>query len=524
MKFVAAEKLSGARFRRQLAGAAALLSMLAFAGRLPAQQCAAVVRDLSVHSGLSRLRELTRPTMAGSDVAADGAYCTRDTAFVGGRRWRVLGRPVHGAIQRPAFRATVLGGLPDPRGAGSMWSGRGATLWTRAGVSFDVDSIHVLFAPSFWWAQNRRFAFMAWPDSTRSGFASPFYGGEYSIDTPTRFGADPFGVFEPGETALWVSINGWDAGISTSAQAWGPGLRTHLLLGPDAPGIPRVFLRTSPRRTALGDLSAEAFVGTLVESRFFDFSATNDSRRIIAWTAALTPRGARSVSVGLAHGIALEHLSGEGSGEQILSAFLRTRSPDDAFRAWVELGRAGGLPSMRHFLSIPYQGIAYVVGLETPLLRSPHAVLLLSFEAANLEQPTDIREQPPRDFYTSSGLPQGWTHRGRLLGASTGPGSQSQWLSLDWVRASWSLGVYAERVRWNEDAFLRLGFPAANRHDVTLAGGLRAAATFRKYELALRVGDGRRLNYLFQNGTYIPGYRTVDVAVPQFRFTLTPVQ
>lgn len=488
-----------------------------------AQRCVAVVHDLSARSAWTRLREITRIAVAHSDLSADGASCA-DTAMVGGGRWRLLGQWIHGAIQRPSFRATFLGGLPDARGSGAMWNGRGATLWTRFGASFDVDSFHVLIAPSFWWAENRRFAFVSWPDSSRSGFASPLYGGDYSIDAPTRFGADPLGVFEPGESAAWVSLKGWDAGVSTSTQAWGPGLRTHLLLGPDAPGIPRVFLRTaSPLRTAVGELSGQLFAGTLVESRFFDFSPANDSRRLVAWTAGLVPRGARSLAVGVTHGIMLESLSGEGSGEQILTIYGQTRSPEDGFRAWVEAGRAGGLPSLRRFLSIPYQGLVYVLGMETALSRSRHGVALLSFESANLEQPTDVRERPPRDFYTSAGLPQGWTNRGRLLGAATGPGSQSQWVSLDWVASSWSAGVYAERVRWNEDAFLRLGFPAANRHDVSLSAGLRASVTLGKYEIAVRLGQGRRLNYFFQNGTYITGFRTVDVAVPQLRLGLTPI-
>jgi hypothetical protein len=38
----------------------------------------------------------------------------------------------------------------------------------------------------------------------------------------------------------------------------------------------------------------------------------------------------------------------------------------------------------------------------------------------------------------------------------------------------------------------------------------------------LEASTGKRLNYQFQNATYIPGFRTVDVAIPQIKFMLTP--
>jgi hypothetical protein len=172
-------------------------------------------------------------------------------------------------------------------------------------------------------------------------------------------------------------------------------------------------------------------------------------------------------------------------------------------------------------VTVPYQGIVYIAGAERALAFRPGR-LLLSMEAANLEQPTDIRGGTRQDFYTSADIPQGWTQRGQVLGYAAGPGSQTQWISLDWVAPRWSLGVFGDRVRWNEDALVRQFLPYPNRHDLTVRGGVRGGLVWRGNELAVEVSTGHRLNYLFQNATFIPGYRTVDLSVPALRLAITP--
>ena len=65
--------------------------------------------------------------------------------------------------------------------------------------------------------------------------------------------------------------------------------------------------------------------------------------------------------------------------------------------------------------------------------------------------------------------------------------------------------------------------PYPNRHDVTIRGGLRGGLVLYGNEIAVEASIGHRLNYLFQNTTFIPGYRTVDLAVPALRFAITPL-
>jgi hypothetical protein len=509
--------------------------------------CISGARQLSTLSPRERLSTLDAPGRVDRDVIGDASVCLVQPAslqsIVSGN---IAGLPLHIAVQPTIVRSAFLGGVDDPRDDGPAWNGRGANYFVRTGISADVAWFHAVVAPQFWYAENKPYELFPPADSSRNSFASPWYARPNSIDLPARFGAESISEIDLGESALWASVWKIDAGVSTSTQRWGPGERGTLILGADAPGIPRAFVRTShPIRTAVGAWSGSWFVGTLTESRFFDDSAINDRRGISAFNLAWSPSDSSTLVIGLAHGAqrAGDYFGSSsdslkkihGPAQQINEVYAQFRDPFSGIRAWTEIGRAGRLPNARQFFSIPYQGLAYLVGADRAIKLRP-GTLLVSFEAANLEQPTDVRGSvkqsfysngspllgPRQDFYTSADIPQGWSQRGQLLGYSTGPGSNSQWLSLDWISRTWSLGAFTERVRWNEDALVREFLPYPTRHDVTVRGGLRGGVSWRGTELSLEGSIGHRLNYLFQNGQFIPGYRTVDLSVPSLRFAIAP--
>ena len=467
------------------------------------------------------------------DVIGDASVCLaqpapRSSLFSG----NIAGNPLHIAVQPTIARSALIGGVDDPRDDGPAWNGRGANYFVRSGVSADIAWFHAVVAPELWYAQNKPFEVFPAADTSRNSFASPWYLAPNSIDLPSRFGAQSFSELDLGESALWATVGPVDAGVSASTQRWGPGERGTLILGADAPGIPRAFVRTTrPIRSSVGAFSGSWFVGTLTESRFFDDSASNDRRGISALNVAWSPNDSSAFVVGIAHAAqragsyftsssdSLKEI--HGPAQQINEIYAQFRDPLSGIRAWAEVGRAGRLPKDKQFFAIPYQGLVYVVGADRALV-SRRGTVLVSFEAANLEQPTDVRGAKRQDFYTSASIPQGWSQRGQPLGYSTGPGSNSQWLSLDWIARQWSLGAFAERARWNEDAFVRQYLPYPNRHDVTVRGGVRGGIVWRGTEFSLEGGIGHRLNYLFQNASFLPGYRTVDVSVPSLRFAIAP--
>lgn len=476
-----------------------------------------------------RADELTAGSRTDVSILRSTILCRRDTTK--SQRLRI-------GFVRPDLRLVANGGLPDSRADGALWAGRGLSSLVRFGATLDWQALHLVVVPELWYTANRSFDVQPALDTARSSLASPFNAGRYSLDLPSRMGRDATMEFSIGQTALWFSAGPVDLGWSNSNLWWGTGVRDALFVGPTAAGVPRVFARTPyPVTTPLGRLSGELFLGVLSESRFFDRITSNDRRSLSAVAFSWSPTSTDGVVLGLARGVARiiprdssygdrlfdAFLSlREGTGDQLTTLFARYHLPRSGLRAYAEIARARTTSDLRDILTVPNEGLAYQVGVER-LVRRTAANWLFLAEAMNLEQGVDVKERPPRDFYSGDGTPHGWTQRGQLLGAGIGPGAQSQWLSADRLSRIWSVGFYAERVRWNNDALYRQYLPYANRHDVTLRLGARAGVRRFGYDLMLDASWGNRLNYLFQNSEFLPSYRTVDVRVPQVHVTFSPV-
>lgn len=441
----------------------------------------------------------------------------------------------------PDIRLVAMEGIPDSRGDGSLWAGRGVSSLVRLGATLDWGRVHLALAPEVWHAANRPYDLLPGRDTSRSTFASPFFTGRNSLDLPSRMGRAPVTEVTPGQSAAWASIGPLDAGVSSSNLWWGPGARDGLMFGPGAAGIPRLFLRTPrPVATPLGRVSIDWFLGILTESRWFDHDTSNDHRSLSAAALSWSPRSSDNFTVGIARAVqriarldgsvlsrALDAVRGapEHEADRLTMFFVRLVLPDAGMRAWAELATPRPMGRIRDLLTVPGDNLAYQLGVEQ-LIRHGASRWLLHAEVMNLEPGLMVRDRPSPSFYAGTGTPQGWTQRGQLLGAGTGPGSNEQWLSVDRSTDRWSVGVFGERVRWNNDVLPTLYLPTIFRHDVTLRfgarGNVRTSLLGYLYDIAVEASWGKRLDYLFQNTTWIEAYRTVDVAVPQLKLTLSP--
>lgn len=508
--------------------ACAVITCAALSTASAQESCATTYRELARPTPRLHLLEASDSGDAAYKLARTGSGCAWTSVPAMASRTLGIGK-VHGTVRllAPSARLDFIGGLPSVSATGGAWVGRGSNAFVRLAASLDAGRFHAILAPEIWHAENRAYDVFPSPTEGRSSFASPWYGPPYSIDLPSRMGVDDLVEVTAGQSAAWVEAGGVEVGVAASNQHWGPGRHGGLVIGPDAPGIPRFFVRMPHRiATPAGAWSASAFSGILTESRFFDRDSSNDYRSLSAVNVGWSPSPTSPLQLGIAHASMRSGTtfgpgpSTNGKSEQLNSVFLELGR--NGSRAYVEVARAGALPSMRRFLTVPYGGIAYVVGLEHAVRRSA-GTLVAAAEAANLEQPTDVRGEPSFDFYTSRAIPQGWSQRGRPLGYPTGPGSNHAALQLDWIAPQWSLGIFGDRTRWNEDAFLRQYLPSSPRHDVSFRAGIGAGYVAAGYEITAVLSTGKRLNYLFQNKQFNPEYRTVDVSIPQLRISLSPV-
>jgi len=58
-------------------------------------------------------------------------------------------------------------------------------------------------------------------------------------------------------------------------------------------------------------------------------------------------------------------------------------------------------------------------------------------------------------YYIHGIVNQGYTHNGQLVGASIGPGANSNFISLDYYATGGAIGAYFQRTRYNDDYTIR---------------------------------------------------------------------
>lgn len=457
-----------------------------------------------------------------------------------------LSGPVEGEDLRirfipPRVQASWNSAIPLSLNDGSLWGGRGYGLQLLTGIRTRFGPAVLTFAPRISYVQNRDFDFIRGADEQRSLFLPPWRENLLSADLPLRFGASSFWRIDLGESRLAVDAGPVVVGFSTEEQWWGPGIRNAIVLSNNAGGFPHLFFGTAdPIDLPIGTLAAKWIVGGLSESLYFDVDTRNDLRSMSAIAIVYHPPGERNLSLGFARGsvmraddrkdIARRLFGIFGVGDDpdaIRSLFARWVFPRDGVEVYAEWAHHD-FTSLRDFLLEPQRSQGYTLGLQwiRPLGEDSAPSLRLQAEVTDLEQGSP--PVPPHldqgSFYTSATVPQGYTHRGQVLGAAIGPGASSQFLAADFLSSRFDLGLFFQRVRWDNDALYQRPPPVTFiRHDVSILGGLRGGLEFPRFRGDVTLGVEKRLNYLFQNfSTNFNTVDAVDVTNGFLRLNLTP--
>lgn len=457
------------------------------------------------------------------------------TAPLPGRRWLKV------ALIAPEYYSVNNSAIPFSINDGPVWAGRGTSTRTLAGFRFEAGPLRIIVAPEFLDFDNKYFQLRDTvrfyappiiPERRGGGFVFPWYVAPYSIDLPMRMGPKPIHRIDAGQSTAMVTVRGTSFGVSNENQWWGPGIRNALILSNNAAGFPHLFIRTSrPWRNRFGSVEGRLLVGGLTESKWFDTTQANNLRSLSAFAVTFRPAIQKNLVVGAARSVFATNKDGwdripgrlfdafaatgrpnnvplndsslkPGGRDQIYSLFGRWVFPEDGFETYVEWARTEFPVSLRDFLVAPNHTQGYTLGLQwarpTPWR---DAKVRIQTEVTTVERSATFRDRPLGSFYTSRRVIQGYTQRGEPLGAAIGPGASSQWLAADYVERNWSFGVFAGRIRWNEDIHSTYKFPDYQGyciHDVSLFPGARAVAGGRFGYITADVTYGNRLNAFFQ--------------------------
>lgn len=440
------------------------------------------------------------------------------------RRWSDdLSIPVCGAVpwQKKLFTPAAVGqahfillparslalvntGYPVDRNNGALWAGKGLSTEITGGIALEWGIFSAALNPTILYQQNADFIESPWRNL-------------WGMDWPQRIGTGSAASLEPGQSFVRIDAYGVAGGISSENLWFGPGISNSILLSNTAPGFLHVFLGTSePVDIYIANLELQGIWGRLSESTFFDENEANDHRLYTAVLVTLEPAGVPGLHLGGARVFQQNpELSSNpfpffqgvfqpgdaDEADQMLALYGRWVLPESGFEVFLEWARTDANADFHGLLTETEHSAAYVAGFQKVIERGEDWVRLYG-ELANLNPRLPaFRHSAGGYWYHHGDVPQGYTHRGQLLGASIGRGSDSQLLGVDFLSNWGSAGLYGERVRRAVDTFyrnaaLRQGSPFQYDVELTLGGKATYFVGDLQADLGLAYSHRRNRDFL----------------------------
>ncbi len=463
----------------------------------------ALWRALSVTAATSQ-SGLFRSSSLGSPGCIDRARWLR--------AWSV--RPAHARFEIFPLEAAVQVNDEYPRSVndGAAWRGVGANFAASIGAHFQWRAVTANIAPEVFYNSNEGFAFAPNVRADRSRFANAFHQG---IDYPTRLGSDAVGSVSPGQSYISALLGPVTLTVGTENLWIGSADTYPILLSYTAPGFPH--LRVSPGKPLdlrIADLEAHFIYGSLRESEHFDTLSANDRHFFATTLAIIKPHIVPGLSLGVARAyhdsarfraqplyIPFSGLSNERAANVIDVVLARWVLPNSGFEIYGEWSReraAGFTDLVRNAEHTQ----AYVAGFQKVVLRTARLIRLYG-ELIHLGESSASRAGGEfASYYTDGRVNQGHTHRGQLLGAGIGPGSDAQLLGVDVFSEKSRTEFRLERTRYDDDTYYRVFARRFGEtgHDAEVTVAASRTQMVDKFELEVGAAFSHRHNPYFTLG------------------------
>lgn len=414
---------------------------------------------------------------------------------------------------RPESRLIYNSAFPFGYNDGAVWAGRGITASLEAGFQARYGPITLQIAPVVFWSQNADFELMPNGLEDRLAFADP--NRPRSIDLPQRFGDAPYGRIDPGQSTLRLDVAGIVVGISTANQHWGPATEHPILLGNNAPGFLHSFVGTGrPVSVGIGQVHGRLVWGRLDQSDYAELSGPNRLRLMAGAVGIFTPRGIDGLEVGIArfyhmpwdslgrralkplepftkvrlpvmHGSVQDHRSDRAN--QLASLFARWIFPNNGLELYGEFGREDHSWDLGDLMLEPDHNSGFMLGFSKLLRRSDSGLVSLRGEVLNTQRSHIMRERGQAPFYVHSGLGQGHTTRGQVLGSTAGYGGGGTVIAADVYHSAGRWTVEWSRIR-SRDRWRSISPETSDLQGVEVIHALGAEAVWFRGPLDLTTG------------------------------------
>ncbi len=309
-----------------------------------------------------------------------------------------------------------------------------------------------------------------------------------NISNFRQFGNTKIDTTTLGQSRIGISTKYFAAGVSNENIWWGPGKRNSVVFTNNAGGFKHMYLHTNePIPTPIGNVELATIIGVLDTTRYTDpdvgllsgwkdgIALKNPSKRNInGITLNWNPKWIPGFYLGYAYsrqyyndqvnyaGEPLHFFSKDLVKTEIGSFMFRFALPKDHAEFYGEMG----LPNQaawpwKFFQSNPKTAFVFG-GSKQFLFNKGKSYLNLNVEFAQFQimDPRNIYYLgapwvggPPNSWYVNPTIKQGYSNNGQIMGASIGPGSNSQSIDFSWNRGYNKIGFSAERIIHNNDFY-----------------------------------------------------------------------
>jgi hypothetical protein len=410
------------------------------------------------------LRPTAKPVILTSrDAAANPWLENLDLPDTSRHRWWSID------VFDPGVRSTFNSLLPETENSGALWAGRGLSGIVEGGVMMRLGPARLTLAPSAVYAQNRDFPLAPLGADVLAHGYTPYANPYFTafIDFPQRLGGSAISRLDAGQSGLQVDALGLSLGASMANQWWGPGAFNSVLMTNNAPGFRHVFLGSAhPYNIWIGKLEGKWIVGRLQGSRV---STTQpdvfaDRRWLNGLGLIFAPRFAPSLYVGAIR-VFYSYLPQDGlhfrdlldifepvdkhalrpsqlfsdAADQMLTLIGRWVLPSSGIEVYGEWARNDHSWDTRDFLLDPTHASSYLIGLQKVFVTNT-GFYRVGLESIDLPAPPGDERRDVPTFYIHPQIVEGYTERGRLIGASIGPVGAGQYARFDAYRDWGRLG------------------------------------------------------------------------------------
>lgn len=433
-------------------------------------------------------------------------------------------------------------------------------------VRMMFEGIEILINPLILRSQNREFQRL--PITTPDWHWDIYYREHLNrIDNPERIRNYPYLLTSLGHSSVSYTYRDHQVMASSRNIWWGPSKRNSLIMSNNAPGFLHLsFNSRVPIGFRYGSLEYQVIWGRLDDSgappippRLYDNfqpmpyrPKPNDWRLISGFAFTWNPIWVKGLSVGLARTTmtyskeikGFDHLFaflrtpymplpyGDGMlGEDlrqidtrdrfdgIMVGYMRYVSATENMEAYAEWGRRARPGNFQDFLRFPFHTMGYTLGIEKlyPII-SNNSFIGVEAEITQLEKTESWRVRSYTPWYVSENIPHGYTHKGQVLGAAIGPGSNSQYFGINYFEGNNRIGIYGERHIYNNDLYYILFTTSLFRHWADLNFGIVGDYRFDRFEFSGKLQLSRMMNYKYIEVTTQPGVKYLGLDITNVHF------